>query len=38
MNFQIEIDISNEFNKLTIKGNDRKNDGVNDETLSLFKS
>ena len=38
MNFHIEIDISNEFNKLKIKGDDRKIEDVNDVTLSLFKS
>ena len=36
MNWRIEKDISNAFNKLKITRDDRKVDGVNDETLSLL--
>ena len=36
MNWHIENDISNAFKKLKITRDERKVDGVNDETLSLF--
>ena len=37
MNGRIEKDVSNAFNKLKITRDERKIDGVSDETLSLFK-